>query len=155
MVKKNNTSIHSNKFHESKRDKDKSRRHDSNSKSSMSFTDQSIAIPNVQLHSLQSTIESTSPSFFLLTSSLFNANPDIQDHLLDKKECHVSPKRIDQKSAPCFSFDMDSSLYVNDELEISANKLKDKTKVDQHSKGKRKSKIISNNSGARKECLND
>ena len=50
---------------------------------------------------------------------------------------------------------MDTSLYVNDELEISANKLKDKTKVDQHSKGKRKSKIISNNSGSRKECLND
>lgn len=53
---------------------------------------------------------------------------------------------------------MDSSLFVNDELEISSNKSKHRTKVDQDSNGKRISEIISSNSGkilrAGKECIN-
>ena len=77
---------------------------------------------------------------------------------MDKKESPVSPKRLDKKSASCSSFHMDSSLFVNDELEISSNKSKRRTKVDQDSNGKRISEIISSNSGkilrAGKECIN-
>ena len=50
-------------------------------------------------------------------------------------------------SATLSSFDMNSSLSMNDEFEISANKLKDRIKVDRDNKGKRISEIISSNSG--------
>ena len=61
-------------------------------------------------------------------------------------------------SDPCSSFDMDSSLSMTDGLEISVNKSKDRTKVDQESKVKTISEVISSNSGkgvrAGKECVN-
>ena len=104
MVKKYNTLIDSSKIYESERDTDKSRRCDLNRTSSISLTDQSLAIPNVKLHPRQTTIESSSPSIFLFKSSLLNANSDIQDILLDKKHWHVSPKRIYQKPATCLFF---------------------------------------------------
>ena len=56
------------------------------------------------------------------------------NNLFDKKHCHVSPKRIDQKPATCFFFAMDFSLYVNDELETSTNQLKDSTSKSNSSK---------------------
>ena len=91
------------------------------------------------------------------TSSI---NPLIySNHLLDKKTCHVFLNRIDQKSALCVSFDLTSSLHVNDELEMSATQVKDKTKEDQDSKGKRINEIISGYSGKHlrvgTECIND
>ena len=64
--------------------------------------------------------------FFKTIVKKHNTSID-SNNLLDKKHCHVSPKRIDQKSDPCFLFDMDSSLYLNDELETSATQLKDST----------------------------
>ena len=115
MVKKKVTSTDWSKFHESECDKDKRRGHDSNSKILMSLNDRSIAIPNVNFTPSQSTtIESSFPSFLLLESSLFNDDCEIQDHLLDKKQSPISPKRLDKESDPCSSFDMNSSLSLND-----------------------------------------
>ena len=67
-------------------------------------------------------------------------------HLGVKKKS-VSPKRVDRKSATYPSFDMDTLLSDNNELELRANKLKDQTKVDRHTESIGTSVIISNNSG--------
>merc|ERR1711957_562609 len=51
------------------------------------------------------------------------------------KRKSVSPERLDRKSATCSSFDMDTSSFENDELELRANKSKDRTKSDRDSEG--------------------
>merc|ERR1711957_888318 len=61
------------------------------------------------------------------------------------KRKSVSPERLDRKSATCSSFDMDTSSFENDELELRANKSKDRTKSDRDSEGIGTSETISSN----------
>ena len=59
----------------------------------------------------------------------------------------VSSKIFDKQLAIYFSFDTDTFSPVNYDLNLQANKLIDRTKVDRDSKGKRTKEINSSNSG--------
>merc|ERR1712238_334835 len=61
------------------------------------------------------------------------------------KKKTVSPKRLDRKMGTYSSLDMDTSSSENDELELRANKSKDRTKVDRNNEGIGTSEIISSN----------
>ena len=63
------------------------------------------------------------------------------------KKKYVLPERLDRKSTSCFSFDMDISSSVNDEIEITTTKSKERTIIARHNEWIETREIKSSNSG--------